>query len=545
MKLERDESGAKVGRFYREGKEVRFDGLVESRTAYSKEEVVAADDDVVVESEKILEPELNGKNDAAELEVKKPEKTEQIVQPDPIQAEATTSTKTKTPEKVEKVEPAELFKKVEPRPLETEQEVAVYVVHVESVDRVWVSRLQEDEAILSLMADLAELQKTLTKASRKKAGAVFGAVYPGDGEFYRVVLEDRAGPGLVTVHYMDFGNSDVIPVETLLNLPGHIASLPAFSIPINFSSGLEASPENLDLVRNTLEADNLTVTMVDGKGHFKIDGRKVFCSSQDFPALTPVAEVERPSVAPVYEVPVEVPAEAVEVPKKDEPKSEENIEEEIVPAPSVVKDLIKKFSEPSGPDVEAERAGAVLNQSQQPQKIPTGIQGAGEGPEETAVTECADKIKKWVNGEQVVAKFPGIGWRSAVVLDCTESGVMISTSLDGSMIMVDHCDVKSDSVPSDALNLLERDLNRNFRPVRSEAATSRTEAVPAVTKINIRTEDNMSARPLSNIGQKTLPASSELGKYSTTASGSRHLQAVIAMRNYELNRWDQVLILHF
>ena len=545
MKLERDESGAKVGRFYREGKEVRFDGLVESRTAYSKEEVVAADDDVVVESEKILEPELNGKNDAAELEVKEPEKTEQIVQPDPIQAEATTSTKTKTPEKVEKVEPAELFKKVEPRPLETEQEVAVYVVHVESVDRVWVSRLQEDEAILSLMADLAELQKTLTKASRKKAGAVFGAVYPGDGEFYRVVLEDRAGPGLVTVHYMDFGNSDVIPVETLLNLPGHIASLPAFSIPINFSSGLEASPENLDLVRNTLEADNLTVTMVDGKGHFKIDGRKVFCSSQDFPALTPVAEVERPSVAPVYEVPVEVPAEAVEVPKKDEPKSEENIEEEIVPAPSVVKDLIKKFSEPSGPDVEAERAGAVLNQSQQPQKIPTGIQGAGEGPEETAVTECADKIKKWVNGEQVVAKFPGIGWRSAVVLDCTESGVMISTSLDGSMIMVDHCDVKSDSVPSDALNLLERDLNRNFRPVRSEAATSRTEAVPAVTKINIRTEDNMSARPLSNIGQKTLPASSELGKYSTTASGSRHLQAVIAMRNYELNRWDQVLILHF
>ena len=550
MKLERDESGAKVGRFYREGKEVRFDGLVESRTAYSKEEVVAADDDVVVESEKILEPELNGKNDAAELEVKKPEKTEQIVQPDPIQAEATTSTKTKTPEKVEKVEPAELFKKVEPRPLETEQEVAVYVVHVESVDRVWVSRLQEDEAIVALMADLAELQKTLTKASRKKAGAVFGAVYPGDGEFYRVVLQDRAGPGMVTVHYMDFGNSDVIPVETLLNLPGHIASLPAYSIPINFSSGLEASPENLDLVRNTLEADNLTVTMVDGKGHFKIDGRKVFCSSQDFPALTPVAEVERPAVAPVYEVPVEVPAEAVEVPKKDEPKSEENIEEEIVPAPSVVKDLIKKFSEPSGPDVEAENAGAAaaktaLNQSQQPRKIPTGIQGAGEGPEETAVTECVDKIKKWVNGEQVVAKFPGIGWRSAVVLDCTESGVMISTSLDGSMIMVDHCDVKSDSVPSDALNLLERDLNRNVRPVRGDAATSRTEAVPAVTKINIRTEDNMSARPLSNIGQKTLPASSELGKYSTTASGSRHLQAVIAMRNYELNRWDQVLILHF
>ena len=107
MKLETDESGAQVGRFYREGKEVRFDGLVETRSVYSKDEVVPAEDDVVVESEKILEPELNGKNDAAVLEVK-PEKVEKIVQSDSSQAVAPAQVK-----ESEKVKPAELFKVVE------------------------------------------------------------------------------------------------------------------------------------------------------------------------------------------------------------------------------------------------------------------------------------------------------------------------------------------------------------------------------------------------------------------------------------------------
>merc|ERR1719500_982536 len=143
LKLETDESGAQVGRFYRGGKEVRFDG--------------------VVESEKILEPELNGKNDAAVLEVKKPEEVEKIVQPEPSKDVAPASTSTKTPEKAK---PADLFKVVEPRPLETSQEVAVYLSHVETVDMVWVSRLEEEEAIQALMANLTELQETLTKATR-------------------------------------------------------------------------------------------------------------------------------------------------------------------------------------------------------------------------------------------------------------------------------------------------------------------------------------------------------------------------------------------
>ena len=553
MKLETDESGAQVGRFYRGGKEVRFDGLVETRSVYSKDEVVAADDDVVVESEKILEPELNGKNDAAVLEVKKPEEVEKIVQPEPSKDVAPASTSTKTPEKAK---PADLFKVVEPRPLETSQEVAVYLSHVETVDMVWVSRLEEEEAIQALMANLTELQETLTKATRKKAGAVFGAVYSDDGELYRAVLKDKAGPGKVTIHYMDFGNSDVVPVEALMNLPAHLAVVPAYAIPVHFSSGLEASPENLDLVRTTLDVGNLTVTVVDGKGHFKIDGREVFGN----PALAQVAEVEHDQ-SPVLVKPQEqeVPAEAVEIPKKEEPKPDENIEEEIAAAPPVVKDLIKKFSvqSPQEGEVESGAGGAPgptiavgqtdLVQPQKSQKIPNIVQVVREQtspvksrPLENGVIEpvavSERKIKSWVKGEAVVAKFPGTGWKTAVVVECDQDGVLISTKLGAASFLVDHADVKSSCLPTDALNLLERDLNRNVRQVSEEAATSGLASrVTNKEKVNSWIDGNrLSTSRLKTL--QTLPASSELGKYSTTSSGSRHLQAVIATGNVELNR---------
>ena len=54
-----------------------WDSLVETRSVYDKEKVAAseaAEDDVVLESEKVLDPKVNGKNDAAVLEVKKAEK---------------------------------------------------------------------------------------------------------------------------------------------------------------------------------------------------------------------------------------------------------------------------------------------------------------------------------------------------------------------------------------------------------------------------------------------------------------------------------------
>ena len=562
MKLETDESGAQVGRFFRGGKEVRFDGLVETRSVYSKDEVVAADDDVVVESEKNLEPELNGKNDAAVLEVKKPEEVEKTVQPEPSKDVAPVSTSTKTPEKAK---PADLFKMVEPRPLETSQEVPVYLGHVETVDKVWVSRLEDEEAIEALMANLTDLQETLTKATRKKAGAVFGAVYSDDGELYRVVVKDKAGPGKVTIHYMDFGNSDVVAVEALMNLPGHIAVIPCYAIPVHFSSGLEASPENLALVRTTLDVENLTVTVVDGKGHFKIDGREVFGN----PALAQVAEVEHDE-SPVLAKPQEeeVPAEAVEVSKKDGPKPDENIEEEVAAAPPVVKDLIKKFSVTSPQEGEVECGGkiagaagacgdtaapgptiAAVGQTDlvQPQKIPNMVVGEQTSPVksrplENGVIEPVSerKIKSWVTGDAVVAKFPGTGWKAAVVMDCDEHGVLISTKPGAASFLVDHADVKSSCVPTDALNLLERDLNRNVRQVSDVAATrgqaGLASSVSNTEKVNSWIDDNRQVRHLSNFGQKTLPASSELAKYSTTSSGSRHLQAVIATGNVELNR---------
>ena len=58
LKLETEVSGARVGRFYRGGKEVEWEGLVRTQSVYSKEvnANVMSDDDVVLESEEIILP---------------------------------------------------------------------------------------------------------------------------------------------------------------------------------------------------------------------------------------------------------------------------------------------------------------------------------------------------------------------------------------------------------------------------------------------------------------------------------------------------------
>ena len=562
LKLETDESGARVGRFYRGGKEVKFDGLVETRTVFSKDEVMAADDDVVVESEEILQPELKGKNGAAVLEEKVSEKVEKIVQPEPTQTVAPVQA-TKTAGKENQ---AELFKMVEPRPLEINKEVAVYMAHVESVSRVWVSRVENEEAIQAMMDQLTDLQKTLTKATRKKPGAVFGVIYSDDGELYRVVLKDKAGPGNVLVQYIDFGNSEVVPVESLMNLPRHIAVVPSYAIPVDFSSGLENSPGNLELVTTTLEQDNLTVTIVDGEGQFKINGREVFGSA----AQVSSPEIEPPTLTPVSEQQQEeVPAEAVEIPKKDQTKSDEKIE---VPLPTpVVRDLVKKFDEKSQKELEsggkidvtaggdmavprpivapAVKTDLIKSQKAEkiPQKSPNVVQVVKSRPlengvaepvaEPVALTVSEGKTKTWVTGTVVVAKFPGAGWAPAMVLSCGVDGVQISTSLDGIPVLVPHSDVKSSLLPIEALNIMERDLNRN---VRMGGEISVKEILPSVTNTdkvsNWIDHNNMSATPSINQGIEPLPANLELGRYSTTSAGSRHLQTLIGTGNYELNR---------
>ena len=510
--------------------------MVETRSVYDKEKVAAseaAEDDVVLESEKVLDPKLNGKNDAAVPEVREPEKVEKVVKPEPSQSP-------------EKVKPAELFKMVGPRPLEPDQEVAVFMTHVESVDRVWVSRLEEEEALLALMDELAELQEGLTKATRKKAGAVFAAVFSGDGELYRVALKEKAGPGEVTVLYMDFGNSEVIPVEALLNIPGHIAALPSYSIPVDFRSGLEDSPENQERVRKTLEEDNLTVTMVEGRGHFKIAGKEVL-GSQASQALPQLSEGEQDqsqdqveSQEEEEEKEEEVPAEAVKVPKKDDPKPEK-IEEEVALAPSVVRDLVKKFSEKlpsegevvSGGKMAVAAAGDIAGRHLVQQESLS----AHSRPLENGLTVGEGESQAWEAGDSVVARFPGGQWQPGVVLECSQAGVLVSTSLGGgSSALVAHSDVKSSSLPSDALNLLERDINRNVPRAGKEGPPSVIPGQKEKTNNNTWSGGKKVALSLSHSGQQPLPVSSELAKYSSTSSGSRHLQAVIARGNLETNR---------
>ena len=78
--------------------------------------------------------------------------------------------------------PPKLIRMVPAIPLEAGQDVAVFVVHMESVKMVWVCR-DEDEVRVSLLMDkLARLEEELKPAHRMKKGTVYGARFSQDGE---------------------------------------------------------------------------------------------------------------------------------------------------------------------------------------------------------------------------------------------------------------------------------------------------------------------------------------------------------------------------
>ena len=67
-------------------------------------------------------------------------------------------------------------------------DASVYMVHMESIKKIWVSRTEDEGRITLIMDKLAFIRDKLHSAVRLKKGAVYGAVYQEDGELYRIVV---------------------------------------------------------------------------------------------------------------------------------------------------------------------------------------------------------------------------------------------------------------------------------------------------------------------------------------------------------------------
>ena len=228
MVLEKDSTGARVGKFYVCGKEIKWNHMVESNVFEREEVDQENNEDVIVEIENAVV--LN------KPEVKVPEQATPMVKPPKqLKPEEKTPEKTnpllKLPEQPKKTAPAvtiplpattslpKLTRLVSFTPLNLVEDESVFIVHVESVNKIWVCR-ENDEVRVSLMMDkLARMVDELKPALRMKRGAVYGAKFSEDGEMYRAVLKEDVDGGKVRVQFIDFGNMETKEENDLFDIP--------------------------------------------------------------------------------------------------------------------------------------------------------------------------------------------------------------------------------------------------------------------------------------------------------------------------------------
>ncbi|NWH74449.1 TDRD6 protein, partial [Piaya cayana] len=118
----------------------------------------------------------------------------------------------------------------------------VYVSYINDPLDFYV-QLQSDEAQLNGILERLNNETPAESACGQllQTGDVISALYSGDGQWYRAVVREKPSDDLISVQYIDYGNTSVISVDQAHRLPEDLSSVPAMSIHC-FLSGLKCKP---------------------------------------------------------------------------------------------------------------------------------------------------------------------------------------------------------------------------------------------------------------------------------------------------------------
>ncbi|KAM6355814.1 tudor domain-containing protein 6 [Podargus strigoides] len=138
--------------------------------------------------------------------------------------------------------------------------VLVYVSHVNDPLDFYV-QLESDEAQLN---SISESLNNGTQAKNPcgelfQVGDLISAVYSEDSLWYRAVVKEKTCDNLISVEYIDYGNTSVISADQARRLPEDLSSIPAISIHC-FLGGLKCKKNTdwaekavLDFIKRTSE----------------------------------------------------------------------------------------------------------------------------------------------------------------------------------------------------------------------------------------------------------------------------------------------------
>lgn len=161
--------------------------------------------------------------------------------------------------------------------LDEGNEVDVYISYVESPASFFCQPLNLGGDLERMMQELEKAMQEPRPLPAASVGQVCATRYSQDGVWYRAVAvksykDDDNGDDLVTVNFVDYGNSEVTNIESLACLPEKFLVLPAQAIQCScVDSGVEKFPDHVvqQFCELICEGEQYTITVEQLLGYGK------------------------------------------------------------------------------------------------------------------------------------------------------------------------------------------------------------------------------------------------------------------------------------
>ncbi|XP_051501776.1 tudor domain-containing 6 [Myxocyprinus asiaticus] len=109
----------------------------------------------------------------------------------------------------------------------------VYISHINSLTSFFVQLAEDENTLFSLNERLnfpQSSEEDVIQASSIQQGSLVKAMFPDDESWYRAVVKDMPGNGMVKVEFIDFGNEATVSPLQICRLDEWLLSYPRFSI---------------------------------------------------------------------------------------------------------------------------------------------------------------------------------------------------------------------------------------------------------------------------------------------------------------------------
>ena len=111
---------------------------------------------------------------------------------------------------------------------------SVYITHSDNPDSIWVHLAVENPDLDAVMEGISLVADTLPRAS-VSVGLRCCAVSSIDGSWYRgEVRSVDQGYAQATVHFVDYGNQEVVSCDQITSLPDEFSTLPAQAVKVPY-----------------------------------------------------------------------------------------------------------------------------------------------------------------------------------------------------------------------------------------------------------------------------------------------------------------------